>query len=907
MLSGLLDRHEERELLDRLIAAIRGGESRALVVLGEPGVGKTELLEYVVGRAAGCRVARAVGVQSEMELAFAGLHQLCAPMLDRLDRLPPPQRDALCIAFGLSGGQAPDRFLVGLAVLSLLAEEAQEQPLICVVDDAQWLDRASEQTLAFVSRRLFAESIALIFAARSPDEVTELTDLERLVVTGLPDDAARKLLSAGFVGPLDEQMRDRIIAETRGNPLALLELPKGLTPAKLAGGFGLPGVGELPGQIEDCYRQRVEALPSETQRLLLVAAAEPLGDPVLVWRAAETLGVHAGAVAPAATAGLLKIDVQVRFHHPLVRSAIYRAASPDDRRSAHRALARVTDPEADPDRRAWHAAQATSGPDEDVAAELERSAGRAQARSGLAAAAAFLERATGLTVDPARRVERALAAAQLTREAGAPDAALKLLSLAEAGPLDKLQSAKVDLIRAQVAFTMNRGSDAPPLLLKAAKRLESLDVGLARETYRDAFAAALFAGRLARDGNLLEVAKATRVTLPPARPPRPPDVLLEGLALLITDGYPAGAPVVKRALRGFHGQDISAEEALRWLWLACRTAHDMWDFEAWRLLADRQVQLARDAGALSVLPLAFSMRVGVHLFAGEIAEAALLVEEVESVGKAMGIELLPYNALALAAWRGRETEVSRLMEATTREAVSRGEGHWLTAIHWATAVLCNGLGRYNDALTAAMQADEYPQEMAISMWALPELIEASSRCGQADRATDPLRRLATATRAGGSDWGLGVEAQSRALLSEGPAAEGLYLEAIERFSRSGIRASLGRAHLLYGEWLRRERRRLDAREQLRTAHDMLATMGIDAFAQRATRELLATGETTRRRTVESSDELTAQEAQIVRLVREGLSNSEIGSRLFISPRTVEWHLSKIFSKLRISSRRQLKR
>ncbi|WP_312859612.1 AAA family ATPase, partial [Pseudonocardia xinjiangensis] len=574
----LRGRCSECETLDGLLEAVRAGESRALVLRGEPGVGKTFLLEYLVGRASKIRVARVVGVQSEMELPFAGLHQLCAPMLDLVERLPGPQRDALRTTLGLSSGPAPDRFLVGLAVLGLLAEVARERPLLCVLDDAQWLDHASAQALAFVARRLGAESVAMVFATRVPDEAAELAGLPELAVEGLPDDEARTLLGSALRGPVDERVLQRIVAETRGNPLALLELPRGLTPAELAAGFGPPGARAIPQQIEDSFRRQLEPLDVETRQLLLVAAAEPAGDPVLVWRAVERLGIGAAAASPAATAGLVDIGTVVRFRHPLVRSAIYRAASPEERRTAHRALAEATDPRTDPDRRAWHCAGAAPGPDEDVADELERSADRAQARGGLAAAAAFLERAAELTPDPARRAERTLAAAQTTHHAGMPDAALRLLSIAEAAPLDKLQRAQTDLLRAQIALTVNRGREAPPLLLSAAKQLEPLDARLARETYLDALLAVMFAGALATDGSVREAAEAARAAPPPAQPLRAPDLLLDGLAIRFTEGYAAGLPILREALRAFRSPDLSEEE-LHWLWLAHITAGNLWDEE----------------------------------------------------------------------------------------------------------------------------------------------------------------------------------------------------------------------------------------------------------------------------------------------------------------------------------------
>jgi DNA-binding CsgD family transcriptional regulator len=903
----LRGRDSECEALDRLLDAVRAGRSGALVMRGEPGVGKTALLDYALERASGCRVARAAGVQSEMELVFAGLHQLCAPMLDRLERLPGPQRDALGTAFGLARGIAPDRFLVGLAVLSLLSDVAEEQPLVCLVDDAQWLDQASAQALAFVARRLLAESVALVFAARAPGEEQELRGLRELMVEGLGEGDARALLGSVLPGPLDERVRDRIVAETRGNPLALLELPRGLTPAELAGGFGLPDSPALSGRIEDSFRRQLAPLPAATRRLLVVAAAEPVGEPVLLWRAAEQLGVGVEAAGPAAEAGLCEFGARVRFRHPLVRSAVYRAASPEDQRSAHRALAEATDPELDPDRRAWHRAQAAPGPDEEVAAELERSAGRAQARGGLAAAAAFLEQAALLTPGSARRAERALAAAQAKHQAGAPNAALELLATAEAGPLDELQRVRVDLLRAQIAFAVRRGSDGPPLLLKAAKRLEPLDVTLARETYLEALSAAIFAGRLATAGGVLEAAEAARAAPPSPRPPRAPDLLLDGLALLVTEAYPAGAPMLKRALTALGSDDVSREEEIRWLWVACHIAHDLWDYDTWRALSIRFVQLARDAGALNVLPVALNNRMVMHLHAGELATAASLLKEAEDLTAATGSHLAPYGAVFFDAWRGREAEATELIDATMNEVASRGEGAGLTLIHYTRAVLYNGLGRYDDALAAAQQATAYPQELGMSTWGLLELIEAATRTGKAEPAAHAMKRLSKTTRASGSDWALGLEARSRALLSHNGSAELHYREAIERLGRTRVRLALARARLLYGEWLRREKRRVDAREQLRTAHEMLTAMGVEAFAQRAERELLATGETARERSVETSGNLTAQEAQIARLARDGLSNPEIGAQLFISPRTVQYHLGKVFAKLDISSRTELER
>jgi DNA-binding CsgD family transcriptional regulator len=895
-------RREEREALERLLEAVRGGQSRVLVVSGEAGVGKTALLQAAIGSASGFLVMRAVGVESEMELAFAALQQLCAPLLDRLERLPVPQRDALGVAFGLRAGDAPDRFLVGLAVLSLLAEVAAQQPLVCVVDDAQWLDRASAQALVFVARRLLAESVALVFVTRDPG--VELEGLSRLVVEGLGDGDARALLGSAVRGPLDERVRERIVAETRGNPLALLELPRGSTPGELAGGFGLLDASGLSGRIEDSFQRRFVRLPVETQRLLLVAAAEPVGDPVLVWRAAGRLGIAVQAASE--TDGLLTIGARVTFRHPLVRSSVYRAASPEDRQAVHRALADATDREVDPDRRAWHLAQATPAFDEDVAAELERSAGRAQARGGLAATAAFLERAAALTPEPSSRARRALAAAQAKHQAGAFDAALRLVALSESGPLNELQRAQVDLLRAQIAFASSRGNDAPPLLLKAAKRLEPLDQRLARETYLEALTAVFFPGLLASGDSVLETARAARAAPASPQPPRPSDLLLDGLALLITEGYAAGTPILRRAVNAFRGQDISPREGRRWLSLASRVAAFLWDDETWDVLSASFVQRARDAGALSVLPSALTIRAGVERFAGRFAVVSSLLDEVAAVNAATGASLAPYVGLALAAFQGREAEAAQPIETATREVMSRGEGQGLTFIHWATAVLHNGLGRYEEALATARQAGENTHPSWWRNWGLVELIEAAARSGEPELAADALGQLSQTTTASGTDWALGIEARSRALLTEGQAAETLYREAIERLERTRVRVELARAHLLYGEWLRRERRRLDAREQLRHAHHSFTEFGMEAFAERARVELEATGEHARKRTVETRDDLTPQEAQISRLAADGATNQEIAAQLFVSASTVDYHLRKAFRKLGVKSRHQLK-
>ena len=903
----LRGRKNECGALDGLLENVRAGQSEVLVLRGEPGVGKSALLDYMVQNASGCRVAQAAGIEFEMELAYAGLHQLCAPMLHLRERLPDPQRDALETAFGLSAKAPPDRFVVGLAVLGLLSEVAEEQPLVCVVDDAQWLDNASALTIAFVARRLLAESVGLVYAVRQPSEVRELAGLPELLLGGLRDTDARELLDSAWPGRLDEQVRDRVIAESRGNPLALLELPRGLTPAELAGGFELPQVAPLANHIEQSFRRQLESLPAETRRLLLTAAAEPVGDAALLWRATTRLGIGAEAAVPAQTAGLIDLGAHVRFRHPLVRSVVYQAAEAFDRQEVHGALADVTDPEADPDRRAWHRAHAASGLDESVAGELERSAGRARARGGIAAAAAFLKRAAELTPDSAGRGRRALAAAQAKFESGAHDAAQELLSVAERCPLDALQRARLTRLRAQIVFVNSRGPDAPPLLLDAARQLGPLDAGLAREAYLEALGAAIYAGRLNDHIGPREVAADARSAPAGRQPPGPTDLLLDALATRFTDGYGPGVVPLRRALDAF-GLDAGGDEdaIMRWFWLPFLVAGDLWEDNTCHELATRAVRLCREAGALNLLPLALGYRAFVHLHAGEFGAASALTEEADAIERATGTAPAKFASFMLAAWRGVEAEALDLFGWGLGNVIARGEGRGLGGWGYGTAVLYNGLGRYDVALAGAQRACEY-EDLSLFGFALAELVEAGARSGEYDEAAAALKHVEERTGAAGTDWALGVQARSRALLSDGPDADSLYREAIDRFERSRITVHLARAHLVYGEWLRRENRRIAAREQLRAAHEMFSTMGAEAFAERARRELLATGETARKRTVETHDALTPQEAQIARLARDGLSNPEIGAQLFLSPRTVQYHLHKVFQKVGLTSRNQLGR
>jgi len=901
----LRGRREELAALDGLFDAARAGRSSVLVLRGEAGIGKTALLERAVEAASNFTLLRAVGVESDMELAFAALHQLCAPILGFVDRLPAPQRDALEVTFGVSEGAVPDRFLVALAALSLFSEAAQARPLVGVIDDAQWLDRASAQALGFVGRRLLAEPVVVLFAAREASDA--LADLPELLIEGLDDAEARKLLASVIPGRLDDRVADQLVAEARGNPLALLELPRGLSAAQLAGGFGLPGALSLAGTIEQSFVRRLEALPEDTRRLLLVAAAEPLGDPALLWRAAERLGIGPEAAEVADARRLLTIGERVTFRHPLVRSAVYRSAEVEDRRAMHSALAKVTDREADPDRRAWHLAAAAARTDEHVASELERSAGRAEERGGLAAAAAFLQRAVALTDDPTRRAERALAAAQASLGAGAIDMARSLVAAAEVGPLDQLQRARLDLLRAEAKYSESRGSEAPALLLRAAKALDPLDPKLARETHLDAWSAALFAGQLASTCGLHDVSREALVAPRPAGHPRPSDLLLEGFARAFTDGRSVAAPVLERAARGFAGTDVSTEEVLRWGWLATAAAVMVWDYETCLAVAARGVQVAREAGALTVLAVSVNVMTQALVLGGEFGKAALLVAEADGVTEATGTRVAPYGALVLAGLQGRDAGATKLIDGSIQAFTAGGQGTAVQYAHWARSLLLNGLGRHAEALSAAAQASEDTPELFVAVWAAIELLEAAIRSDQPEAADRALERIVAATAVAPTDWALGILARSRALVRGGVAADELYREAIDRLSRTRLHPELARTQLLYGEWLRRARRRIDAREQLRVAYDRFSSIGMEAFAERTRRELLATGEHVHKRTVEVRDDLTAQEQQVARLARDGLSNQEIGARLFLSQHTVAYHLRKVFAKLDITSRTQLRR
>ena len=907
---ALIGRRHELDAVATLVENARAGRSGVLVVRGEPGIGKSALLDDVERRAQDFVIARVAGVESEMELAYAALQQLCRPFRERVADLPAAQRDALNAAFGLSAGPPRDRYLVGLAVLQLMAALADERPVLCVIDDAQWLDRVSVQTLAFVARRLLAEPIVFVVAIRDSADNGDWAGLPELRLRGLDDAEACVLFDSVVTGPTDPRVRDRIVAESRGNPLALLELPRAWTTAELVDGVGVLGAGRLTEDLEEGFSQRLRSLPADTRRLLTLAAAEPLGDPTLLWRAAELLGLGWDAASAAEAAGLVEFGARVCFRHPLVRAAAYRVASSRERLDVHAALASVTDPSLDPDRRAWHRANSTVAQDDEIADELEQSAARARSRGGLLAASALLERSALLTRAAAQRADRTLAAARAKRDAGALDAALQLLPAVEAEPASDLRRASAELLRGQIAFDQGRGSDAARLLLSAARRFQPFDPRLARDAYLEALEAAVLEGGSGGDANMAAAAEAARDASPSGEAPRAGDLILDALAARLTDGYVAAAPMLVRALASFTTLDGEADDPDRVLWMAGARAagiiaNEVWDYDAGRMLTERQVRVARETGALVRLQYALNFRANGLVLAGELEAAAALVDEGEHLSQMTGVPPPGFTSLLLGAFRGDEARTSTLITTTADAAAAQGQRRIVTLADYAGAVLHNGLGDHARALECARRVFER-EVLGFQTLAAPELAEAASRTGDID-ALAQIRAWVTArARATPTDWALGMDARIQALASVGSIAESHYRHSIERLSKTSLRVELARTHLLYGEWLRRDDRRGDAREQLRIAHDMLASMGVAAFAERARRELLATGEKIRKRAEPAAGSLTAQEVQIARLVRRGLSNPEIGTRLFLSPRTVEWHLRNIFGKFGISSRRQLR-
>ncbi|BBZ41348.1 helix-turn-helix transcriptional regulator [Mycobacterium conspicuum] len=903
----LVGRRAEQLKLTELVDRVRGGGSAVLVLRGEAGIGKTALLLDVRDQAADVRVITLSGAESELELTYAGIQQLCSPLLGHIDRLPEPQKNALRVALGLRDGAAPDRLLVGLAVLSLISDAAAERPTICIIDDAQWVDHASLQALVFAARRLSAEPVMMIFAARSVHGQPELSALPELHLAGLCDTDARALLSTILPTRLDESVRENILAEADGNPLALLELSRALPPSRLAGGYGLASAKPLETRIEQTYGRRLAELPSQTRTLLLIAAAEPTGEPTWLWAAAGRLGIGADAGIPAEQSGLVTVDTRMRFRHPLVRSAVYGGADSSERRQVHAALAEVIPGAVAQEHRVWHRAHAADGPDEAVARDLARSAEQASRRGGTAAAAAFLAHAAELTPDPVRRAERALAAALSKLDAGDPAAAARILA-AVPGTESELFSARVDLVRAKIAFAARRGRDAPPLLLTAAEKLRPIDAALARDAYLEALVAAMIVGRLHADpaGSADAIAAAAR-QLPPPSEPASADLLLDGLVVRLTKGHAAAAPLLGGAISKYLAEDAAGTADPRSHDITLRVLLDLFDQDTYNYLNARQLELLRNAGELTVLPAALTTYAGSCVTAGDFAQAQDLLEQSDAISAATGAP--PHNSIKtyLAACRGQEQLARQLAQTTISEASERGEGSEITVVLFALAVLHNGLAQYDEAFTACATALEY-DDVGMYGHLLNEMVEAAARSGEAHAAAAAAAQLMDRAEATDTATARGYAARAKALTSVGNAAEQQYRLAISELDGSPLKVLTARTHLLFGEWLRRENRRAEARTELRTALEMFLQMGADGFTERNRRELTAAGEPLEQRRPDTSTAtLTTQESYIARLAGDGYTNAEIASHLFISPRTVEWHMSKIFAKLGVSSRRELRR
>ena len=894
-LSRLVGREGECAVLDELLVDVGSGRSRALVVRGEPGIGKTALLDDFCSRARDVVLIRSAANEAESALAFAGLHHLCSQLApEKLDPLPEPQRAAIRVALGQSARETPGPLLLGTGLLNYLADIAAERPVIAVIDDAQWLDGSTAQTLGFVARRLDAEAVGLIFAAR--EQVKHLRGLPELVLSGLAPADAQALLATALLMPVEERVRERFIAETMGNPLAIVELC-----------HALPELEEIPqprdsrglwAQLEESFERRLDTLSPSARQLALVAAAESLGDPVVVWRAADLLRIPRSSADELESTGLVGIGVRVVFRHPLVRSAIYRQAQPAARRLAHEAIAEGL--HAGSEYRVWHRALAAAGPAEEIAAELERSAGRATRRGGLGAAAAFLERAVLLSEDVESRGRRALVAAEAQLDAGQPSRAEEQISIAKLASQSDLDVGQREVLEARLASMRGRGRDAPTLLLTAAMRLDALGGSSTRDVYHRAMIAAIFAGRLSSGAGVADVAEAAR-SAPMRGPPTLRDRYMRSIASLVVEGHAAAAPLARELVADLRAGEFSTPDDAALLAMSIQLATILWDDEAWNDLASRGLKLARKLGCLDVLPIALCNQASTHVWQGEFMAASALVQQIRALSDATGVPELATPAMSVSVYGSPESAFT-LIGAARQAAADGGQGLIVTFSQITEAILCNSLGRYEDALRAAASA--YADPFLYNPYLLGEFLEAAARSGHPEQAAEARADLSARAAVAKTEWVRGIEARSEALFSEGVHAENLYRASIDHLQRTSMRVQVARGHLLYGEWLRREGRRVDARQRLRVACDMFGAMGALAFSERATRELAATGETVRKRTdrYATADELTVRERQIARLAAAGLSNREIGEQLFISHRTVGYHLAKVFTKLGVNNR-----
>ena len=909
---GLVGYHAELAALHDLLDSVRAGISCAVVIRGMPGAGKSAVLQHAVDAASDMQVVRTVAVESEQAMAFAGVHQLLLPLLAGADRLPDPQKRALQVAFGEISGPPADRFLVGLAALTLLSQSAESGPLLCAIDDAQWLDDESANILGFVARRLLADPIALIAAADETAAKARLPELPGIRLGGLSAPDAGELLAATTGQQVDRGVTERLVTETGGNPLALLDAARDLSSDQLAGKVPLPEPLPIGHRLEVSFARRIRQLSPATRTLLLLAAAGHPGRSERLWRAAAALGIPESTAVAAEEAGVAVFWPEVRFSHPLVRSAVYATATTALRRQVHQTLAAAGDDDGDADIRAWHLAAAATGPDEEAATEQEAAAERARKRGGYAAAAALLERAARLTAEPGRRAERRLSAAQAQFLAGVVGRADELLAQAIPELSDPLLRAEATRLKGRIQSARGEVSEASATLFTAAQRLQTLAPRAARDALLSALEAAVFAGWATTAPLLQGIARLARDLPPTGEPPdSPTNLLLQGCTVRVADGYVAAVPALRRAVQAFRSDHIDPDQALQRVELAAIAAVDLLDDAAVEELTGRWIQRARETGALARLAAGLAFRSifveGPH---GRLAAARAAESEAHELGEVTGnpavVPPTGAHTLLTLALAGQEQQARETAAAVAREAPQRGALGELAFAMSSLAVLELGLGNYSAALAALLPAwtDDTP---LVGTRALPDLVEAAVRAGEQPLAAQALGRLDERARAAGTPLALGLLARSGALLAAPEQARERFEEALELLRHTGPGLHIARGHLLYGEWLRRQRRRREAREQLRTAHHMFDALHLDAFAERARLELRATGEHARRRQPGHPEELTPQEARIATLVSRGQANRDIATQLFISPSTVEYHLHKVFRKLGVTSRTQLAR
>jgi DNA-binding CsgD family transcriptional regulator len=865
------------------------------------------LLDWAAETAGDMRVARAAGVESEMDLGFAGLHQLLVPLLDGLDRLPAPQRAALQSAFGLTTGPSPDRFLVGLATLTLLTEVATSRPVLCLVDNAQWLDQASAEVLGFVARRLLADRVGMLFAVQDGEErAVVLQGLPELMVGGLEERAAHELLAMVACGPVDPRVSERIVAETAGNPLGLVEFGAELTAGERSCAVPLTGQLRIGGRLEELYLSRVRALPADARTLLLVLAADQLGDAAKVWQAAGRLGVGPEALELPAVERLVTGTPSLRFRHPLMRSIVYHGAPSVARWRVHEALAAVSDPVRDPDRRAWHLAQATSGADEDVARELERSAGRARARGGWAGSAVFLERSAELTADRGRKAGRLVAAAEARLMTGETSAARALLDCATPDLLDPVVRARARRLEGEILFAAGESAAATSVLLEAARMVTPYDAQLARDTLLESFAAQLSNWQAAGGAEVVQaIRSAPGIAQSHASTA---DLLLDGFGAVAERRFAAAARLLRQAVDAVTGgEPLPGDAPQRFLALRL-AATELHDDSAWRELAGQWVARARNQGALAATVIGLGFQASSRLVEGRFAAAEAAIAEARTLAEAMGnrayVAGLAEVEVEVLAWRGDQAGTRLLASGLLGVKADQGRERGKHRVHKAVAALELGLGNYPAALRHALAAAA--DQPVLSYPSGPDvLIEAAIRCGDRAAASAALDAVAPWWQACGTPWSLGLLARGQALLADDMHAEDGHRLSIEHLRQCQVTPQLARSHLLYGEWLRHRRRRRGAREQLRAACELFGALGMGTFAQRARAELRAVGEHAAVPRTGTPDTLTPQEAQIARLVAGGATNQEIAAQLFISASTVDYHLRKVFRKLGVTRRAQL--